>query len=185
MLTTFIKTSLVAAAALALSAVTASAVTYGFSATGGNGTYKNLDGGAFDLAFTLHSNNNGKKNKDTYFYGVTGANETITVTGYWTFSTQDKRNASKDPLGYFINGDYFALSYPKKAPGIEDGTFSFTVAANSYFGWDLFSTDGKKGRSTATIYADITPAAVPLPAGGLMLVGAVAGLAVCGPRRRA
>lgn len=185
MLKTIIKTTrlaMVAAGALAFSAVMASAMTLTFSNGGGNGSWTDLGQvGAFNSSFAFSSNNNGHSNKNTVLSGMTGALETLVVTGFWQFSTNDKRNASYDPLGYFIGAVYTALSYPKKAPAFESGDFSFLVPANTLFGWVLNSTDGKKGRSNATIFANI--AAVPLPAGGLMLVGAVGGLAALRRRR--
>lgn len=186
MLKTFIKTTLVAAAALAVSAVMASAVTLTFSNGGGNGTGTDLGpDGAYGYSFALTSNNNKHANLNSVWSGTTGAGENVLVSGLWQFSTNDKRNASKDPLGYFIGAVYTALSYAKKAPGFENGTFSFLVPANTTFGWVLGSTDGKKGRSNATLFADIEPAAVPLPAGGLLLVGAIGGLAALRRRKGA
>lgn len=180
------KTAIIAVGALVLSTVMASAVTLTFSKGGGNGSGTDLGAqGAFNYAFAFSSNNNGHKNRPSIWSGTTGATENLVVTGNWQFSTNDKRNASKDPLGYFIGAVYTALSYPKKAPAFESGTFSFLVPANTTFGWVLDSVDGKKGRSNATIFADIEQASVPLPAGGLMLVGAIGGLAALRRRKGA
>ncbi|MEO7380117.1 MAG: VPLPA-CTERM sorting domain-containing protein [Paracoccaceae bacterium] len=129
----------------------------------------------------MTSNNNRKANKNSIWGGVAG-DEALTVTGFWNFSSRDKRNSKFDPLGYFVGNDYFALSQEKKGRSIQDGEFSFTAAANTAFGWVLNSTDGKKGRATAKIVAYVAPAAVPLPAGGLLLVGTLGGLAAL--RRR-
>ena len=188
MLKTFRKTTtlaLAATAALAVSAVMAPAVTLSFTDGGGNGKFIALPPSPDSISFAMISNNNGKKNKDAIYGGTTGATESLIVTGLWSFFTKDKRNASQDPLGYFIGSVFTALSFPKKAPAHEGGSFSFLVPANTFFGWVLSSTDGKKGRSHGVITADIDVAPVPLPAGGLMLLSAVAGLAALRRRKGA
>ena len=177
------KTALIAVGALVLSTVMASAVTLTFSKGDGNGSGTDLGAiGAFNYSFAFSSNNDRHMDRSSIWSGTTGATENLIVTGDWQFSTNDKRSASEDPLGYFIGAVYTALSYPKRAPAFENGSFSFLVPPNTTFGWVLASVDGRKGRSNATIFANITPAAVPLPAGGLMLVGAIGGLAAL--RRR-
>ena len=50
---------------------------------------------------------------------------------------------------------------------------------------ELNSTDGQKSRAAATIFANVTPTAVPLPAGGLLLLGAMGGLAALRRRKTA
>ncbi len=173
--------ALAAAAALAFSTTTASAVTYGVL-TQGSSTYTPLPLNGFDVMFALTSNNNGQKAKVAEVYGMTGAGENLLVSGTWRFSTTDKRNASKDPLGYFIGSVFTALSFPKRTPALEHGVFSFLVPQNTVFGWILSSTDGKKGSSYGKICANVDVSPVPLPAGGLMLLGAFGGLAAL--RRR-
>ena len=188
MLKTFRKTTtlaLAATAALAVSAVMAPAVTLSFTDGGGNGKFIALPPSPDSISFAMSSNNNGKKNKDAIYGGTTGATESLIVTGLWSFFTQDHRNASQDPLGYFIGSVFTALSFPKKSPANEHGSFSFLVPANTFFGWVLSSTDGRKGRSHGVITADIDVAPVPLPAGGLMLLSAVAGLAALRRRKGA
>lgn len=180
------KTTIVAISALALSTVMASAVTLSFSDNGGNGSSTNLGPhGGFDYKIEMTSNNNKQAGHSSVWDGTTVAFENLLVKGVWKFRSNDKRNASHDPLGYFIGAVYTALSHSKKGPGLQTGRFSFLVPANTTFGWVLDSTDGRKGSSEAKIFVKIRPATVPLPAGGLMLVGAIGGLATLRRRKGA
>lgn len=187
MIRTFLRATAFASMAallLAISGTMAAAVTVTFSDGGGNGHGQSLEDGAFDIAVAMTSNNDKTPDKVSTWGGISG-DQALTVTGFWNYSSQDKRNSKKDPLGYFIGSDYFALSTLKNPPAIQDGTFSFTVAANTAFGWVLASKDGKKGRAAATIFANVETASVPLPAGGLLLMGALGGLAMMRRRKKA
>ena len=183
----FVRGAVASAVLVAMSLTAASAVTLTFSNNGGDGTFTPLGAPGFTESFLLSSNNNGTGNINTVFSGSTGL-ETAVVTGNWNYTTFDIGGSSFDPLGYFVGAVYTALS----APGnpffsSQSGTFSFVVPVNTTFGWVLNATDGILGKAYAGIAANIvtTPATVPVPAGGLLLVGALGGLAALRRRKAA
>jgi hypothetical protein len=67
-------------------------------------------------------------------------------------------------------------------PAFQNGLFSFNVAAGHSYGFYMLATDGILGSSNGTIFGNTDVAPVPLPAGGLLLIGAMGGLTVL--RRR-
>ena len=177
----FIRGAAFAAAAsvmVALSGNSASAVTVTFNNNGGNGVGVSTGPGDF----TMVGNNNGSAKIDTTWSGVT-ASTGLTISGIFTYSTADKRGSAKDAFSYFIGSVYTALSVTAAAPAIQNGVFTLVVPANTVFGWVLKSTDGKRGAASVAIYTDI--ASVPLPAGGLLLIGALGGLGALRRRKGA
>lgn len=170
-------------AASALSVGAANAVTFTFDPNGGNGTgVDNGPSGAFDFAVTLVSNNNGTAGLFTT--GTAVADHAYTVSGVWQYSTNDVDGSSFDPFGYFIDSVLVNLVQLSvngvPAPSFQNGVFSFVVDVGQSFGFYTLATDGILGSSTGVAYGNLAP--IPLPAGGLLLVGALGGLAAL--RRR-
>ena len=186
MFKTFMRATTFAAVAALLIAVStggASAVTVTFSNGGGDGMGHDLGSGAFDIAVQMNSNDDKSPNKTSSWSGILGAD--VLIIGRWAYRSNDKRDSSFDPLGYYVGSTYHSLSDSLSPSGLQNGKFRFKVAANTVFSWVLDSTDGQKGRSAAAIFArvkTVEAATVPLPASGLLLLGAMAGLAAL--RRR-
>lgn len=173
-------------AASALSVGAANAVTFTFDPNGGNGTgVDNGPSGAFDFAVTLVSNNNGTAGLFTT--GTAVADHAYTVSGVWQYSTNDVDGSSFDPFGYFIDlvlVNLVQLSVNGvSAPSFQNGVFSFVVDVGQSFGFYTLATDGILGSSTGVAYGNLAP--IPLPAGGLLLVGALGGLAALRRRKSA
>lgn len=173
------KTLLGMAVVAAMGVGAAEAVTFNFDPNGGNGTgVDNGPIGAYDFAVTLVSNNNGDDN--IFTTGTAVADQAYTVSGVWQFSTNDVGGSSFDPFGYFIDSVFVNLVQLTvngvPAPSFQDGVFSFVVNAGQAFGFYTVATDGILGSSSSIAYGDLTPSAVPLPAAGLLLVGALGGL---------
>lgn len=183
------KTTIAAVAALAFSGAAvqqASAVTFTFSDGGGNGTGTNLGSpvGAFDFGLGLTSNNNGTGGIYTTWTSVDASNQLI--TGNWQYATNDVDGSYYDKLGYFIDDVYTTLVQLSvdgiPAPAFQNGTFSFSVTGGHNYGFYMVATDGVLGSGQGFVVGDVDVAAVPLPAGGLLLLGALGGIAAL--RRR-
>lgn len=183
MLNTIRSVALAAVAALSLVATEASAATFTFDSNGGNGTgVDNGPTGAFDFAVTLVSNNAGGSSVFTTATALAAVSQV--VTGVWNYSSNDVDGSSYDPFGYFIDSVFVNLvqlsTNGVAAPSFQNGTFSFNVDAGHNWGFYSVATDGILGSSTSIAYGNVSP--VPLPAGGLLLIGALGGVAAL--RRR-
>ncbi|MDO9640864.1 MAG: VPLPA-CTERM sorting domain-containing protein [Pseudotabrizicola sp.] len=183
----FIRTTaLGAVAALAIGATSAGAVTFAFDSNGGSGTgVDNGPVGAYDFQISLVSNNNGTGGIYTTATGV--ADQAYEVSGVWQYSTSDVDGSSFDPFGYFIDSVFINLvqlsTNGMPAPAFQNGVFSFLVAAGQAFGFYAYANDGILGSSTSIAYGNLTP--VPLPAGGLLLLTALGGVALVRRRNKA
>lgn len=183
MFNTIRSLALAAVAVLSLAITEASAATFTFDNNGGNGTgVDNGPTGAFDFAVTLVSNNNGSSNVFTTATAVAAVSQV--VTGFWQYSTNDVDGSSFDPFGYFIDSVFVNLVQLSQngipSPSFQNGSFSFNVAAGHNWGFYTVATDGIFGSSTGVALGNVSP--VPLPAGGLLLLGALGGVAAL--RRR-
>lgn len=180
----FIRTTaLGAVAALAIGATSAGAVTFTGDANGGSGTFvDNGPNAAYDFQLTLTSNDNGVSG--IYTTATAVADQSYKVSGVWQYSTADVDGSSFDPFGYFIDSVFVNLvqlsTNGLPAPGFQNGVFEFIVAAGKSFGFYAFATDGAFGSSSSIAYGNVS--AVPLPAGGLLLLTALGGVALV--RRR-
>ncbi|WP_126975994.1 VPLPA-CTERM sorting domain-containing protein [Frigidibacter oleivorans] len=165
------------------SAAGAATIDFEFSNGGGTGGY--VDSGAspvVDFSFAIVGNNDGSS--DVYTTMTATATGDFAVSGNWTYLTADVDGPSYDTFGYFVGDDYFQLS-DDDGNVTQLGTYDFDVAAGDSFGFYLLSTDGDYGAALATVSGSVTVAPVPLPAGGLLLVGALGGLALLRRRGRA
>lgn len=177
---TKIFTAAAVAATMAFGASQATAVTFTENLNGGDGSVVPLDAGAFDFALTIVSNDNGVPNIATQAENVAPA-PGFNVTGVWNYSTQDIDGSSFDPFGYFIGTDFVQLSTDGiAAPAFQTGSFAFQVLAGQTWGFYALATDGILGRSSTSVFGNVTP--IPLPAGAVLLLTALGGLAVA--RRR-
>jgi hypothetical protein len=171
----FVRGAVASAVLVAMSLTAASAVTLTFNNNGGNGVGTVTS----PSSFTMTGNNNNVSGLDTVWSGMTGATG-LTVTGSFGYSTADRRGSAKDTFSYFIGNVFTLLSSSAAFPAFQSGPFTLVVPANTLFGWVIKSPDGKLGAASVAIYTDLS--AVPLPAGGLLLVGALGGLSAL--RRR-
>ena len=171
----FLRLMTFALVSAALVSGAASAATLTFTNNGGDGYGVAVPKGKYDAALRMFSNNNHVAGIDTEWGGV-AAPTVLLVTGKWRYVTGDARGSGADPLGFTINGVFTPFTAVMAAPGKQNGTFSFLVAKGSTFAWVLGSTDGRQGRGKAVIKTDIASAAVPLPAGGALLLVALGGL---------
>jgi hypothetical protein len=158
-----------------------SAATYTFDAHGGTGVGVDLGPvGGFENGLTLTSNNNGTPNIFSTLTAV--AANSIEVTGQWIYSSFDVDGSALDPFGYFVNGVFTQLTVALPVPAFQQGAFSFIVNAGQEYGFYTVALDGILGSSSATVY--VNTAAVPVPAAGLMLVGALGGMAALRRRKQ-
>ena len=106
----------------------------------------------------------------------------LTTESTVTFTATDDLEPG-DAFGLLLGG----LSTPWMSEGVSgdyfQGTYSAVLNAGSYL-FSLEVTHGAEGFTSGGAYAafDVVPTPVPLPAGGLLLMGALGGLAVL--RRR-
>ena len=140
---------------------------------GGDG-FVNVFPNGFDLfGADDHAEGNGQSNLTTYT-AVAGSNQTFNIS--WTYHTNDTDGPSFDPAGYFLNG---ALTQLSNSGGLDDqtGSFIISVLAGDTYGMYVFSDDSCCGRADISVTAaDATPlpAALPLFAGGLGMIGLLA-----------
>ena len=170
------------AGALAVAGTSASAVTWTFDNGGGDGTGQDLSNpnGAYEFQLELESNDNGVSDILTTWTAT--AMEWIKVAGEWAYSTNDIDGSSFDVFGYFIDDVFTQLSIDDLEPiGAHSGTYSFLVESGSTFGFYMQNFEGGFGSAEATAYGNIS--AVPLPAGGVLLLTALGGLVIARPRK--
>lgn len=166
--------ALATALSLAFLANPAKAVTFTPDLGGGDGEVIDLDPGAFQFAFTIVSSNHGLEDQLTKAVATAGP-KPIRVSGVWNFSTQDVDGSSFDPFGFFIGSELTQLSTDGLLPpAFHNGSFLFNVAAGETFGFYALSTDGEAGRSSTSVFVNVS--AIPLPAAGLLLLSALGGL---------
>jgi hypothetical protein len=178
------KKLLLACAAVAgmAGAVDAAVLPFTFSNNGGTGL--GTDNGAspvYDFSLTLSSNANNVGGINTTYTAT--APEGVKVDFNWAYFTIDVDGSAFDPFGYFVGGTFTTLTANLAAPAIQGAASSFIVAAGQDFGFWSGSVDADLGRSTGTVFGTITP--VPLPAGGILLVGALGGLMALRRRKEA
>lgn len=172
--------ALATALSLVFLANPATAVTFTPDLDGGDGNVVDLDPGAFHFAFTIISSNMGIPGQLTKNVATAGSTP-LRVSGVWNFSTQDEGGSTQDPFGFFIGNTLTQLSQDGlNPPAFHNGNFLFNVAAGESFGFYALSIDGESGRSSTSVFANVT--AIPVPAAGLLLLSALGGLRIL--RRR-
>ncbi len=182
---------LVAVAALLISATASHAAimwtgTFTPSTNGGSGSIVDLTGRAFNPAFTLTGSNFGSLGSvvTTYTADAPPAPPPFWLVEFdWVYSTEDTCGSWMDPFGYIIDGVQTQLSTDAPAPAFQSGMTSFVVAAGSNFGWYIDATDDQFGPAEVDVFATIT--AVPVPAAGFLLFGALGALGIAARRRTA
>jgi hypothetical protein len=152
----------------------ASADTFTLNNSNGGDGFVNVFPNGFDLfGADDHAEGNGQSNLTTYT-AVAGSNQTFNIS--WTYHTNDTDGPTFDPAGYLLNG---ALSQLTNSGGLDDqtGSFIISVLAGDTYGIYVSSSDSCCGRADISVTAaDATPlpAALPLFAGGLGLIGLLA-----------
>ena len=178
--------TLMASAAVALALpVAANAAMFenctGFSlSSSGDGSVVASADGAFDCAFTLTGVNDGNAGLTQY---TAVADMGYLVDFQWAYSSDDIDDSSFDPAGFTINGVLTQLTVTEEPPAIQDGAGAFQILAGDTFGWYVDSTDGILGAADLDVFSDFT--VIPLPAGGLLLLTALGGMAALRRRRKA
>jgi hypothetical protein len=174
-------------AASAIGMGSAEAVTFTLDANGGTG--QGLDLGpapGYDYGLSLVSNNTAASIFTTWT--ATAAFDAI-VSVDWNYFTADIDGSTFDKFGYFIDDVFTTLvqlstdGIPK--PAIQGGSTSFFVAEGSDFGFYFQNIVGGLGAANATMAGNVDVAPIPLPAGGLLLIGAIGGLAALRRRKSA
>jgi len=134
---------------------------------GGDGYVVAIPGG-----FDLFGADNGFGNNYTTYTATAATSETLTYN--WTYTTNDCCGAGWDPGGYVINGVYTALSpyvFGPQGTGDSSGVVTLTVLAGQNYGFYVYSPDSCCGRGDIAVNATPLPAALPMFAAGLGLVG--------------
>ena len=145
----------------------------------GDGSVNVLGSGFSQCAFTL----TGSDTASGLTLFTATADVSYLVDFDWSYSTQDQDGSSFDPAGYTVDGALTQLTVSLAPPAFQDGADSFKVIAGQEFGWYVNSTDGILGAADLDVFSNFT--VVPLPAGGLLLLTALGGMAVVRRRRKA
>lgn len=181
------KEYLVAAAlsvGLMAGAADALPVDFDFSAGGGDGAGLELSSiGDFYLVMT--GNDNGAASITTAFTSTMTYAYDVMVSFSWNYITTDIDGSFWDSFGFFVDGSGQTLTIDDPRNDVQGGNFSFLVSAGQTFGFFILSKDGMEGAAMASIFGEVDPAPVPLPAGGLLLLGAIGGLAAVRRRKAA
>lgn len=171
-------------------ALPASASTMGFNLfrSGGNGTVLDLTTDPYRPTFVLAgSDAHSWRTVDTSYltlalepHSYPSHSNGWKVSGNWAYLSQNS-SPYWDSFGYVINGvktqltrNYGALS--------QSGVFNFFVSPGQAFGWYVSSRDDCCGRGIASVASTISPnysqspAPVPLPAAGWMILAGLGGL---------
>lgn len=183
--------SILAAAALSLLPVVSHAATitscdpFSLETAPGDGAVAVLGSGAFACAFTITSSDSGAAGSVlTSFLTTLSADHPWKIDFSWNYSTQDVTGSEFDQFGFMVDGAKTQLSADfDPSPAFQNGSTSITVAGGSVFGWYMDAVDNQLGSADADVYANFTAATVPLPAGAVLMLSALAGLGVM--RRRA
>ena len=179
--------SLLAAAALSLLPLASNAATidscdsFVVETAPGNGSVDVLGAGSFDCAFTITSSNSGSAGSVlTTFLATLPVAYNWIIDFNWNYSTQDLTGSEFDQFGYVVDGVLTQLSADNVAsPAFQNGSNSVSVAGGSSFGWYMNAVDNQLGSADSDVYANFTMvAAVPLPAGVVLLISGLAGLGV-------
>lgn len=183
----FLKTAAVAVfASLMIGSGSAGAVTFGLATNGGTGSGTSVPGLGESFDLTLTSNNDAI---DRFTTWTATAAQNSTVSFDWTFFTTDEDGSEFDPFGFFVGSVPSGITQVT-ANGLDQftnqiGAASFLVSAGQSFGFYIFNFDRGFGTAFATMSGRVEAAVVPVPAAGLLLLGALGGLAVMRSRRTA
>ena len=136
---------------------------------GGDGYVTTFPGG-----FSLFGADNSVGANTTTYTAAALTNETVTIN--WSYKTFDCCGSQWDPAGYIFNGVETQLSTNSGTGGQIDssGSFVLSLLAGNTYGMYVHSVDSIEGRGEITVGATPLPAALPLFAGGLGLVGLLA-----------
>ena len=159
---------------------------YGSTATfednGGNGWYKDRSANYPGVDFLYRLKGSNSKSGDNIVTSLTfsGFSGVVELTTQWIYGTIDKYGPSNDLFGLIINGKKIQLS-DDDGISLQGGKYEFTVTPSDTFSFYIDSLDDKYGKAVATIYGKGTdlapiplPAALPMAAAGLMLLGGLA-----------
>lgn len=177
--------TLMASAAVALALpVAANAAMFedctGFTlSTTGDGDVNVTSPSASDCSFTLTGNNDGSSGL-TLFTAIADVGYLLDFN--WNYSTADV-SPSWDPAGYTVNGALMQLSDNGGSTFSQSGSESYQISAGDEFGWYVDSVDGIVGAADLDVFSNFT--VIPLPAGGLLLLTALGGMAAVRRRRKA
>lgn len=149
----------------------ANAFTFVEDLGGGNGTVFDFSNpaGAFDLSFILIGSDSDQETSIVTTYTAT-ATAARTVTGEFSYLSNDVDGPDLDPFGYLLNGERFQLTDDDGAAA-QTGTFSFLVAVGDVFGWYIDATDDALGAASVNVGASFVPAPAALPLFGSALLG--------------
>jgi hypothetical protein len=130
-------------------------------------------------SFTIFGADDGTDGNITSYSTIAAA--LATITGTWSYSTQDVDGSSFDPAGFFVNSVFTQLSTNDiPAPALQGGAFTFTVNPGDTWGFYVATTDGALGRGSLTVNLG---AAIPEPQSWAMLIAGF-GLVGAAMRRR-
>ena len=172
----FIKNAFTASAVLLTVAISApaSADTFNLFTNGGDGSVIDIVPNGFPNGFHLFGTDDGT-GLDTTYTATALSNQSFNVN--WIYHTADN-SPLWDSAGYVKNGVFTQLTNSGGSID-QNGSFILNVLTNDIYGFYVRSADGEEGRGdilvTALAVSQVPlPAALPLFAGGLGVIGLLA-----------
>ncbi|MEY8883497.1 hypothetical protein [Donghicola sp. XS_ASV15] len=151
-----------------------------FDDGGGNGSFKDKTSTmpAFDFYYKLVGSNSRSGSGVLTSLTFTGFEGIVNFATTWLYNSYD-RTPNWDPFGLILNGTDIQLT--DNSGGLDQvGSYQFTVSPSDTFSFYIDAVDDKAGKAKALIFgqSDLAPiplpAALPMAAAGLMLLGGMA-----------
>lgn len=152
-----------------------------FDDGGGNGTFidKTHTMPAFDFYYKLMGSNSNTGESKVTSLTFTGFEGIVKFSTTWIYNSYDVDGPSWDPFGLILNGTEIQLT-SNIDDNAQTGFYEFTVSPSDSFAFYIDAVDDAMGKAKALIFGEgdlapiPVPAALPMAAAGLMLLGGLA-----------